>query len=727
MATIEFTKLTLRGFGVYRDEAVFEFIPGLNVYLGPNESGKSTMAAGLAAVLFGLTVSGDPTGFTTAHYYNWEQPKSFEGEVVFSVGAVTYNIRRRFEDNSISIKMRQAGNEWREVMRGVHNPRANKPNTNYLAFLQEHLGLDSLDLFRQTYYVEQPLPTTDQLDAKVQELLSGGGTHYQAVQRNLVASLKDITMDWRAFCPTLNVGRTERKLDMLLRQRRELEQQVTAQSWEAGELTALLKELDELNRERTRLANSLNNYEQVLTSFGEWSIYRERYELEKTRGRDAQNALKHAEVLQGELEVIRRGNDGATAFVESYGVDPASLPADAPDLLQRRLTLAENESRLKSQLVKASKTSGRSGWPLVGGVALGVTALLVVEGGLGRAIALALLSVGALITLVWRRESPEARFYARELEVLAAQVVELERELPMLNLDAGALHRVRQELLRYRELSRESASRQHDKEDTLRELLVRYGVAGLAGLREQVEEQNILTFAALKDWKTLIAANPGLPTVEEAKDPVAVTERKYEIEQVKARHEAQLRSHESRIFALRQRQGQLEGKAQHSVAQSEELLRELQHEEIALTREAKALGIAVEELEAAAREFQESYRERLAEAATAHFGRITASCRRVVLNEEFAVMVRTEEGMLVAAQQLSQGTQDQLYLALRFAIADLMAADNQLPLVFDDPFLATDEERLNRLRETLVNMGRQALLLTHNPRFAEWGDEVVRR
>ena len=42
-------RVTLVGFGPYRDETAFDFPPGLGVLAAPNEAGKSTLAAAIRA------------------------------------------------------------------------------------------------------------------------------------------------------------------------------------------------------------------------------------------------------------------------------------------------------------------------------------------------------------------------------------------------------------------------------------------------------------------------------------------------------------------------------------------------------------------------------------------------------------------------------------------------------------------------------------------------------
>jgi len=80
----------------------------------------------------------------------------------------------------------------------------------------------------------------------------------------------------------------------------------------------------------------------------------------------------------------------------------------------------------------------------------------------------------------------------------------------------------------------------------------------------------------------------------------------------------------------------------------------------------------------------------------------------------------------VAIAQLSQGAQDQLQIALRLAIADLVAGNFNLPLICDDPFLNFDSERLAQLQATLTGLGkeRQVILLSHQETYRTWGEPL---
>jgi uncharacterized protein YhaN len=127
-------------------------------------------------------------------------------------------------------------------------------------------------------------------------------------------------------------------------------------------------------------------------------------------------------------------------------------------------------------------------------------------------------------------------------------------------------------------------------------------------------------------------------------------------------------------------------------------------------------------------EFRGAHAERLEAAATAYFATFSGvEGRRVVLDEAFAAHVVEPGGDAAAPEQLSQGARDQLAVALRLAVADLLAADVRLPLVFDDPFLNWDEARTERLAVALKALARdrQVVVLSHRGAVAGWGEAVV--
>ena len=91
------------------------------------------------------------------------------------------------------------------------------------------------------------------------------------------------------------------------------------------------------------------------------------------------------------------------------------------------------------------------------------------------------------------------------------------------------------------------------------------------------------------------------------------------------------------------------------------------------------------------------------------------------IDQDLNVSLNTEK-KLVPLEQVSSGTMDQVYLALRLASADLMRKDGvQLPLFLDDSFVNYDEDRLRTVLKWLPETfpDRQILVFSCHRREAQ--------
>jgi DNA repair exonuclease SbcCD ATPase subunit len=256
------------------------------------------------------------------------------------------------------------------------------------------------------------------------------------------------------------------------------------------------------------------------------------------------------------------------------------------------------------------------------------------------------------------------------------------------------------------------------------------GVTSVDTLRERLIQRTSELGVVAAAWASLIAAHPSLPQPAAADDLAAVEAQGAGLTRQRQGSEQRLEAVSERLRELEREAARLEGAGGAvNLAQAESRLAELRAEEQELTLEAAAIARAHIELRAAVKEYQDAHRNQLAEAAGGHFDYLSAQRdRKVLLDDGFQVSVALRGGRAVRPGQLSQGAQDQLYVALRIAIADLVAGRVSLPLLFDDPFLTFDLERLLRMGETfsrLASSGRQVWLLTHRPEFGTWGKQVA--
>jgi uncharacterized protein YhaN len=123
----------------------------------------------------------------------------------------------------------------------------------------------------------------------------------------------------------------------------------------------------------------------------------------------------------------------------------------------------------------------------------------------------------------------------------------------------------------------------------------------------------------------------------------------------------------------------------------------------------------------------------LLEAASSIFSRLTLG-RYSGLDVEVEgktgqlIGVRSDGLTTVPAPKMSDGTADQLYLALRIAaVRDAVAAGARLPFVADDLFINYDDERAAAGFKELAELGgvTQVLFLTHHEHLLDIARKAV--
>lgn len=305
MRTVTWRKLTLHGFGPYRDQTVVDLDEGINTLVAENEAGKSTLVAGLAAVLFGLPESSDPEEFGKTRYRNWHGPSRFEGELEFTVDGNAFRIQRNFDTNRVVLCRRENG-RWVEEATGEHNPKGRRRNITYEARLGELLGITSRDLFEATFCLTQPLPGSSEIDADVQRLLSGAGTYHEAARETLVREMKGLTRFTGRLGATVQDGRKDSRLEELEAEITGLEGNLHSSRTAVDSLQATREEIAGAQRALENNEGILAARERVLQAWTEWRSLRERYQSALARQRQAQDALDRARALEGELDRQRR-------------------------------------------------------------------------------------------------------------------------------------------------------------------------------------------------------------------------------------------------------------------------------------------------------------------------------------------------------------------------------------------------------------------------------------
>lgn len=318
----------------------------------------------------------------------------------------------------------------------------------------------------------------------------------------------------------------------------------------------------------------------------------------------------------------------------------------------------------------------------------------------------------------------EQRRLASELEEAQARRQALERPLlPLLRRARGDLDEARR--LLEAKARHEAALR--DLERELSGLLSGLGVDSVAGLEARRIAIGQQLASEGEAMERLRQAFPALPPPDDDRR-AAELQQEYEAYEARAeRLRREVAAAQDEQVRLARNLAALEGTPGVNVARAQSEMAELERERARVQREIEALVVAHRWLEEAATEYHEGFRRQLEEWASRYFSAFTGvEGRRVILDHRFRLKVAEPDGQEAWPAVLSQGARDQLYLALRFAMAAMVQHRLRLPFVLDDPFLNCDAERLRLIRQALEKVAphQQVLLLSHRQDLASWGAPV---
>lgn len=154
-------------------------------------------------------------------------------------------------------------------------------------------------------------------------------------------------------------------------------------------------------------------------------------------------------------------------------------------------------------------------------------------------------------------------------------------------------------------------------------------------------------------------------------------------------------------------------------------LQELSERQTTLQREYDAITLAMEVLALSSSTLQTRFSPALGEHAASIFTNLTGGRYNKVLLDRSMVPSAQETGQFLPheAEHLSQGAADQLYLAVRLAICEMvLPPEKEVPLVLDDALVNFDDERMAAALDYLLEISsqRQILLFTCQKREGDY-------
>ena len=691
------------------DHATLTLEPGLNIITAPNEWGKSTWCAFLVAMLYGMDTRAKTTKTALAdkeRYAPWSGTP-MEGRIDLNWKGRDITIERR-------TKRRVPLGEFQayETASGLPVPELTAANCGQML-----LGVEQ-SVFRRAGFIRHadlPVTQDEALRRRLNALVTTGDESGAADR--LAANLRDLRNRCR-YNRTGLIPQTEGERDALETKIGELD----ALSAQSGKVRMHLDEMKEM------LAQ-LENHKQTLT-YEKAQADLARVEQARLQKEQAAQTLSQREAACAQLpsrEEAEQAVQNLQFFREEWNAiqrEQNELPQEpaAPQLPEPFTGMTAEAAREMAQKdAKAYASAGKSKAPvfliLVGLLGLAAAGMLVFL----RAYTFAAIAGGAaLLALIWG---------VWEIGTAKKQTKALLEKYGNGNWKrwADPVSRYERELTVYQRTLQEYREDKRDVEVRLMVLTKRK--EELCGDREPeaVQTQWQETLAA---WEALNNARREQERSESHFETLSAMVRPVEKPEMPD-HLTQSEAETVRLLAecaqeqqrLQNRLGQYQGRMANLGSRAE-LQKQLDQKKKRIARLEEtyaALTIAQETLAEARAELQRRFAPRITKRAQQMLSTMTVGrYHSVTMSDDFSLRAGAgEEDTLRDAIWRSDGTMDQLYLALRLAVAEELTP--KAPLILDDVLVRFDDDRMKAAVDLLKDLAeqKQIILFTCQGREAE--------
>lgn len=702
---------------IYRMQATFGKLenetltlePGLNVITAPNEWGKSTWCAFLAAMLYGLDSRAKTSKTVLAdkdRYTPW------------SGNPMAGRIDLQWQDRDITIERSTKGRvpmgDFRayETQTGANVPELTADNCGEML-----LGVEQ-GVFRRAGFVrfsDLPLTQDESLCRRLNALVTTGDDSGAADQ--LAESINSLKHRCRDNSTGL-IPQTEAERDTLIKQLAEQETLAAKSKKLSARLEEIKSWLSQLYNHQQALAYAAA--QENAARAAEAKEARDQAEAELEKRTKACQGLAGKEESEQRLRELRSLRDDWSAITK----EEAELPKEPaePDME------GPFQGMTPENGLEMVKKDARA---LMATRDLKLATLLIVMGLLGALATAGLwfLKTG-LFTLVAGVVGGIALIWGLwELITQKTKAAGLKRKYGSDNVKrwADPIWKYRDDMAAYENELREYREMKNDLE--VRMMVLRKRKDSLCGKEEL---STLLTAAddAVNRWNAFssaegaaISARKHFEALSAMVKPVekpTMPDRLTHSEADTTRLLTEIAQEQQR---MQNRLGQYQGRMA-MLGEPEEMKKQLavKKERLASLEETYvALNVAQDTLNRAIAELQRRYAPRITHRAQEHLSRLTGDkYNRIIMSEDFTLQTgAAEEETLRQSLWRSDGTVDQLYLAMRLAVAEELTPD--APLILDDALVRFDDQRMKAAVELLKEMGqnKQILLFTCQGREAE--------
>jgi len=692
--------LLLKNFGKFENFEC-DFTPGLNLIKGPNEAGKTTLANAITAALF---LDPSEGGKELVGSMRWKSKELPVLEAVFSVDGRQVRLAKDFKHGSVVLDDLDSTDDMEK-------------------WLSDNLGISSEEIFKATACINQGEishieESFEVIKDKLESLVTGGREDQAASQTiaKIESRIREISGE---------DGISGGKLEQLNVQADEMNHNVERLNKAIAGLKARRADLiqvemtyknvrDDLQAKKEKF-EKCKKADKVEEFFGKASHEFNEIEVKLA---DAQESLKKIKSLRDREQGLKSIESKDIKEIEEAEVNLNYLRPKHHELEAER-----NDAKNEYSAYRVGQAYLICAF--AGGLGLTISILSILEmfmavfkpwAGYGLLVSMALLVLGIAMAI----SRNQHRGYLKErFEKLEAKLNELDAEL------GRQTAILKSHLGRYASNSVEDLKRNLWQRDDIEKQIVR--------------EKEI--FDDLLGGATVQELEHRYETLQETLEKVKRDKRdlsQFIVDESDLARQAQINSqYEERIkdlererTVLRQQIESAEGGAEllASFVERREYLRakagRLLHDVAILRLTANCVNEARQNVLVSTLEvLNVRTSEILNRLTSGRYSKVRfdkSSMKFRIFSEDRGDWIDPEGGV-------SSGTLDQVYLAARLALADIVSEHKNPPVILDDPFANYDEKRLDNAMKVLKEMSadHQILLLTSHGHYDRWADTTI--
>lgn len=695
------TKLHLINFGKFSNHEI-SFNSSLNIFYGLNEAGKTTLVDAITGVLFGFAGRRDDVKKLRVRYsprLNSAVYKAGFSAIIDNIGEIY--IERDFLNNKA------------EVFTLQDNSR-NLTGLGVQDIVNESLGIKNIQLFRSTMLIRQEemalLAEAEVSDVLSRKITSGDqATSVKSVFRTL--GRKYLELNKGLLRNVGNPGPIRQCLDEI----KQLTEQLESMKKMDKDYEAMLTEAESLEEAIIDLRTKLQTLEDTI------SACRKKRELTQLRD----NWLERQKTILTKIGNIKQVQDDLAELnrylsAKAPNRDHGSEAYTMAQLLEaERLTgqIFELKRQLELDQAKAStkpRTPKNYIWPVI----------------IGSGLILSVISAAGMFLAPGQRGVWPSLLLSAGLGLLIAGLISAKAGISSKNPAANSdISRASEALANCRQTISDITG---DMDlDTFRSKVYSFEAARQRRVNLEQEAARLLEGKnedVLKEELSEIALKMVNLQAEITLIPADINEEQFTgfVRQQSVQKE-QLNTSQIELAKVRTAIADFEHYALKNQDRwnLENALLEKKAELETLTLKKNGIAEAVKILQESWKEVQSGMAPLVGERASRIISGITdkkyLNIEPEIKQAEFKFVATSGGGEdKFDPDLLSAGTRDQVYLALRLAIAEFLAQGRRFPLILDDPFINFDEARLKNSVDLLLEIAgqHQVIMFTKDPGFS---------